>query len=174
MHAHTHTRTHAHTHSRCIQICAHGVYLLMALTFISLRLSPISKPPSLPAPSPHIHPLPVPTQITPGQPIGASSQTQILKAHTGLGLWPVTRGACRASGCACRGRFGLGDGVSVEAPKAVCLFKLPQPASPQRLRWGQADSCYKMKPVFSGEVTGLKPVWLLLTSTPRIPPSLPA
>ena len=60
----------------------------MALTVISLR--PISKPPSLLPPSPHVHPLLVPTQVTPGQLIGVSSQMLILKAHASLGLGPIS------------------------------------------------------------------------------------
>lgn len=83
---HTHTHTHIHAHSTCVQSCAHGV-CLFACTDIQFhfRLSPVSKPASLPPPTPHIQPLHVPTHVTPGQPIGVSSQMLILKPRTGLG-----------------------------------------------------------------------------------------
>lgn len=48
-----------------------------------------------------------------------------------------------------RGRFGLGNGVRVEAPVGMYLFKLPRGSQSTKAQWGQVDSCYKMKPVFN-------------------------
>lgn len=90
--AYTHPRMHKHTHTHsigsgsglpvCIRQCRADIYF-------RFRLSPSSKLPSLPPAAPHIYPLCVPTQVTPGQLISVSSQLLILKACAGLGLWPV-------------------------------------------------------------------------------------
>lgn len=74
--------------------------------YFRFRRSPSSKPPSLPPPTPRIHPLLVHTRVTPGPLISGSSQMLILKALAGLSLCPslqqdlkslVSRGSGKAS-----------------------------------------------------------------------------